>query len=159
MRGALLEGTRAEMAVEALAIVEWLVQFYVFGTRFRSKIVNIEMMEAAELGFKRSEHRVVRVAGVTGLVRGDAMILKVGGGKIGRVVDVKALAVGFHDVAGETKGGALRTFHLAVHARHEAKERKKEEHAESENLAAGMRGDCGADHKNGSKQRAEEDQS
>jgi hypothetical protein len=156
--GALFERTRTKVAVEALAVIEWLVQLDIFGARLGTQVINVQVPEAAELGFEGAEHGVVGVAGVAGLVGRDAMVLIVGSSQIARIIDVKAFAVRLHDVAGETEGGALRTFHFVLHAYQEAEDRKKKEHTKGKNLAAGMNGNRGTKYQQASEKRAEDNQ-
>src|SRR6266567_5707385 len=113
------------MAMQALPVVVWLTQLDIFGSRFFSQVVHIEMAKSAKFCLERSKHSVVGVTCVAGLVLRDAMVLKVGGSKIRWIVHVKAFAIRFHDVARETKPRALGTFHLAVHSRDETKNGEK----------------------------------
>src|SRR4029077_16901596 len=116
------------------------------------------MPQAAELRSERSKHGVVRVAGVAGFVRGHAVILEVRGRKIRCVIDVQALSVGVHDMAGEAERGALGAFHFIVHSGQERKERKKEKHAERKNLSSTADGNRGTHNKNAREYRAEQNE-
>src|SRR5713101_1033404 len=116
------------------------------------------MAKSAELGFERSKHGVVGVTCVAGFVGGDAMVLKMGGGKIRCVVHTKALAVGFHDVTRQTKRRALGALHLAIQSFHKAKERQEKQHAKRENLSARMNRNCRTEYQHCHEQGSEKDQ-
>src|SRR5208282_3981281 len=118
------------MAMQALAVVERLVQLDILRQRLLFQIVDVKMPQAAQLRLERPKHRVVRVARVTGLVGGNAMILIVRRGKIRGVVDLQALSVGLHDVAREAERRALGALHLIFHAGDKGKKWKKEKHSE-----------------------------
>ena len=143
------------MAVQALAVVEWLMQLDIFRSWFLSKVVNVEMPQSAELCFERSKHGVVGVTCVAGFVSGDAMVLKMGGGKIRGVIHTKALAVGFHDVTRQTKRRALGAFHLAIHSCDKTKNRQEKQHAKRENLSASMNRNCRTEYQHCHEQGAE----
>src|ERR1700722_7870002 len=113
------------------------------------------MSQAAELGLESSEHCVVGVARIAGLVGRDAMILIVSRCQVTRVVYAKAFSVRFHDVTGQAESCALRPFHFIVHSGTKAEQGKKEKYAEGEDLAARMHRDHWAQHEHRGKQRAE----
>src|ERR1700730_9262310 len=74
-----LERARTEVAVQTLAIVERVVEPDGLGSWRSAEIVHIHVLEAMHLGAKAAKHRVVGVAGVAGLVGGDAGGFEVGG--------------------------------------------------------------------------------
>ena len=77
---------RAGVAVQAFTIVVRLIQRKL--CRHRLEIVDIEMLEPAELGLDTSEHGVMRVTGVTRCTSRDAIVLEVSGRDIGGIVNV-----------------------------------------------------------------------
>ena len=158
MDRALFERTRPQMAMETFSIVVGFVQLDILRAGFLFKVVNIQMPQATEFGLESSEHRVVGMAGVAGFVGGNAMILKMSGGEVTRIVYPKALPVRFHDVTGQTEGCALRTLHFIVHSGSKTEQWKKEKHAERKNLAARVHRDRGAQNDHASKQGAEQNQ-
>jgi hypothetical protein len=83
------------------------------------------MPQSAKFCFERSEHCVVGVTRVAGVVGRDAMVLKMRGSKIRGVVHTKALAIRLHDVTRQTKSRALGPFHLAIHSGDKTKDRQE----------------------------------
>ena len=76
------------VAVQAFAIVVGLIELDIFGPWRRAEILYVNMAQASELGAKSSVKAVVGVAGVARFVRRNAMVLKMGGWNVGRIVDV-----------------------------------------------------------------------
>jgi hypothetical protein len=143
------------MAMETFAVVKWLVKLDLFRQRHFFQVEDVKMPQAAELRAKRAEHGVIRVAGVAGFVRWHPVILKMRCGKIRRVIDVQALSVRVHNVAGKAKRRALGAFHFIFHAGHKRKKRKKEKHAERKNLSCAAYGNRGTHNDNARESCAE----
>ena len=61
------------------------------------------MLQTAHLGIDVAKHGVVGMAREARMVFGDTVVLEMGSRNILRVIDVKALAVGLHDVARQAK--------------------------------------------------------
>jgi hypothetical protein len=61
------------------------------------------MLEAAHFAVHVPEHRVIGVTGKAGMIFGDTVVLKVGGGKIAGIIDQKTFPVGLHYMARQTK--------------------------------------------------------
>ena len=99
------------------------------------------MPQPAQLRFESAKHGVVRVARIARLVRRNPVILKMGRGQIGWVIDVQALAVGIHDVARQAERRALGALHFVFHADRQRKHRKEKQHSKRKNFssAAGRR--------------------
>ena len=76
------------VAVQAFAIVVGLVELDVFGPRRRTEILDVNVPQATELGANAAIEAIVGVTGVAGFIGWDAMILKMGGRNVGRVVHV-----------------------------------------------------------------------
>ena len=76
------------VAVQAFAIVVGLVELDVFGPRRRTEILDVNVPQATELGANAAIEAIVGVTGVAGFLGWDAMILKMGGRNVGRVVHV-----------------------------------------------------------------------
>src|SRR5215470_10039508 len=112
MYDSLLERTSSGVTVQALAVVVGLVEPDFFGFGRRPQVVDVHVTEAAELCFESAEHGVIRVAGVAGLVRWDAMILEMRSGEMAWIVNSEAPAVRLHDVTREAESRALRVVHL-----------------------------------------------
>ena len=93
MPGPLFESPRAQMAVKTLAIVIGFVQLNLIGLRYVPEILDRQMANSAQLGCYCAEHRVVGVAGITGMIAWHQIILKVPRGEVTGIVDVKAAAV------------------------------------------------------------------
>jgi hypothetical protein len=145
VNGVALEGARAEVAMKALAIVVRRIELD--RIRDRADVLDINVAQAAELGPHAAIENVIGMAGVAGFIGGNAVVLKVGGGDMVRVVHIKTLAVLFHDVAGETKRRCLGTFHVRGESDRSAEEGKKKHGDESEDLAFARRSDGGASKK------------
>ena len=67
------------MTVKAFAIVVGLIELDVFGPRRRAEILDVNVTPS-ELGAKAAVEAVVGVTGVAGVVRRNAMVLKMGAG-------------------------------------------------------------------------------
>jgi hypothetical protein len=67
------------VTVKAFAIVVGLIELDVFGPRRRAEILDVNVTQASELGAKAAVEAVVGVTGVAGVVRRNAMDLKMGG--------------------------------------------------------------------------------
>lgn len=85
----LFECSRGEMAVEALTIIVWRIEIDLVGLRNHSEIFDINVMQASKFCMKGTEQSVVRMAGVTGVVSGHEVVLKVAGGNEGGIVHIK----------------------------------------------------------------------
>lgn len=141
---AFFKGASAKMAMETYLVAERLIELDILRQRGVPKVVDVQVPQAAKFRFDGPEHGVIGVTGVTSLVRGNAMILKMRRCQIAGIVDVQAPSVRLHNVAGKTEGGALGTRHFILHAHGESKKRKKEEDAERQNLPRAADGDRGA---------------
>ena len=86
----------------------WIVGF--------AEILHVDVVQPVQFGPEPAKHRIVCVAGVAGLVGWDAVILKVRGGKVNRVIHIKAATVRLHDVAGEAERRALGSFEFRRNA-------------------------------------------
>src|SRR5579862_8330254 len=98
-----LKRPRSLVAMQAFAIVKRLVEMN--GLHRLADVVYPDVVQSIELRGNRAVHRIVGVAGVTGLVGGHAMILKMRGGQVCGIVDVKATAPRLHNVAGKAETG------------------------------------------------------
>src|SRR5262245_1021845 len=107
MHHSFLKRSRARVAVQAFPIVIWFIKLDVCRCRRLAVIVDVDMLQPAKLCLCTAEHGVVGVAGVTGLVRGYAMILEMCACQMPRIVNPKASPIRLHDVARETEFGAL----------------------------------------------------
>jgi hypothetical protein len=96
--------------MQAFAVVEGLVELDVFRLGRMAQVININMPQAAELGFDAAEHSVVGMTGIASFVGGYAVILKVSGGKVHRVIHTQTLAIWLHDVAAQTELRGLGTI-------------------------------------------------
>ncbi len=98
------------VTVQAFAIVVGLIELDVFWPRRRAEILDVNVAQTTELSANAAIEAIVSVTGVAGFIGWDAMVLKMGGRDVGRVVHVQAFAVRLHDVAGKAKFGLLGTF-------------------------------------------------
>lgn len=128
------------MAVQALAIVVGRVELDLVRGRRRSEILNVNVAQATNLGAKAAIQGVVRVASVTGLIRGNSVVLEVGRRHILRIVDIKTLPVRLHDVARETKRCLLRPFDMSGGRAKRAEYGENEKRKEGEYFAASSGG-------------------
>src|SRR5215472_9507480 len=99
MHCAFLERSRTRVAMQAFPVVIWFIQLDVFRCRRFPKIVDVEMLQPPEFCFYTTEHGVIRMAGVASLVGRHAMILKMCGGQMPGIINLKASPVRLHDVA------------------------------------------------------------
>src|SRR5712692_7220359 len=113
MNCALLKATCTQMAMQALAVIERLVEFN--GVCGRSDVVLVSVFETAKFVMQCAVNGVIGVAGVAGMVAWYTGILKVGRRQIRRIIHVKTFAVGLHHVTGETKAGLLGTLYVFGH--------------------------------------------
>ncbi len=123
------------MTVQAFAIVVGLIELDIFRPRRRTKILVVDVPQASELGANSSIKAIVSVTGVAGFIGWDAMVLKMGGRDVGRVVHVQAFAVRLHDVAGKTKFGLLGTFDVGRRRHGAAQNRQHTEGNERQHLS------------------------
>ena len=98
VRRGLLKRSRAGVAVQAFTIIVGLIKNYFL--RYGPEIINVEMLQSSHLRLQAAKHRVIGVTGITGFISRDAIVLKMGSGNIGRIVDAQTFPVGFHRMAG-----------------------------------------------------------
>jgi len=98
------------MTMEAFAIVVRVVE--VEGRSGVTDVLHVDVPQTADLCANAAIHRVVGVAGIARLVTRDSGVLKVGGGKKGRVINQQASTVRFHDVAREAKISLPGALHM-----------------------------------------------
>ena len=98
------------MAVQTFPVVIGVVK--VNGIHWRPEPIDVDVMQAIQLGFDGPEHGVIGVTCVAGLVSGDTVILEVGGWNVGGIVHVQSSPVGFHNVAGEAELSFFRALHV-----------------------------------------------
>jgi len=124
MHRAFLEGARAGVAMQAFTVVIGVVQLD--GFRNGSKILDVNVTEAAKLRENRAIHDVVGMAGVASLVAGDAGVLEMRGWHVRRVINMKAPAVRVHNMAGETEVGLFGALHVfrGAHGGHDYRQQK-----------------------------------
>ncbi len=101
----LLVRSRARVTFETGRVLERLVQ----RDRLRPGPPDVvpDVPHAPDLVVHVPEHGVVRMAGVAGAVRGDPLILKMGGGQKPPIVDIQALFERLVDMAGDAEFGRL----------------------------------------------------
>src|SRR5579859_2747445 len=114
MDRALFKAARAQVAVQALAIIEGFVEFNrICG---RSNVVLVSVLQAAELVMKRAIDGVVGVTRVASVIARYTCILKVGRWQIGRIVYVETFTVWLHYMTGKAKAGLLGSLHVFGYA-------------------------------------------
>jgi len=99
------------------------------------------MPETAQLGIDVTEHSVVGMTSEAGVILRDSIVLKMSGGNVGRIVDIQAPAMGFHDVARQAKLRRCRVLQVNRRTHDRRDDRQDEEGKESNYLAALLRGD------------------
>lgn len=134
--GAFFEGAGAEVAVEALAIVEGVIEANVLGRGRRAEIVNVDVPEPVHFGANVAKHGVGGMAGEARCVGGNAMILEMGSSQVRGIVNHEAFPVRLHFMTRKTKLGLLGTFDVIVGAHGQADERQQEQNEEGEDLSA-----------------------
>ena len=98
------------MTMQAFAIVEGLIQMKrQLGS---GHILGPHVMEATNLRFVITIHRVVRMASEAGVVPRHAIVLEVGCWNPGLVVYRQAAPVRLHNVTRQTELRRLRRFHM-----------------------------------------------
>ena len=97
VRGTVFKGPRPGVAVQAFPVVVRVVE----SNRMHGcpEPIDVDMVQAIQLGVNRPEHGVIGMAGVTGLVGGNTVILEMCGRNVGGIVHVQTPPIGFHDVA------------------------------------------------------------
>ena len=99
MRGTLFKGPGAGVTMQALAIIEGSVELDVFRLRDFPQVLNIDVMQSPPFGCNSAKHRVIGVAGITSMIPGNAVVLKMRRRYIAAIIYVKTLAVILHDMA------------------------------------------------------------
>jgi len=126
--------------MEAFAIIVGHIEFDLVRFRHGAEVLDKQMTNAPELGADCPKHRVIGVAGVTGLVRGHQMVLEMTRWNEARIVNIEAAAVVIHDLAGEAEGSRLGAFHLLGDAERRGDNREDKKSHEGQDLAfAGLR--------------------
>src|ERR1700679_2818399 len=98
------------MAVQALEIA--ITSLNDDRIRRRAHVLHVNSGESCELILEWTVNGVIRVAGITGRFRRNAMILKMLGGNVTGIVDVKAFAVVLHGMAGNAEASLLGALHV-----------------------------------------------
>jgi hypothetical protein len=139
-----LERAGSQVAVKALTIVEWTIEFDLVRIWRISQILDIDVPESAKFGVKTAVEGIVRMAGVTRLIHGNQVILKVRSRQVRRIVDVEALPVRLHDVATKAEGRLLGTSDVFRRSPQYAQRRKNQESYEREHFPFTAVGDARA---------------
>lgn len=84
------------------------------------------MVKTFHFGFDVSKHRVIRVAGKTGMIGIHAMILEMLRGYVFAVINMEAFAVRLHFVAGKTKLRGLRMLDMGMGSHQGGENRENE---------------------------------
>lgn len=133
VRGA-CERPRTFMAVQTFPVIVWRVEVY--GLHRLAKILDVHVMQAIQLGCKTPVHSIIRVACVAGLIRGNAMILKMCSRHMGRVIHIQASSPGFHHMAGKAKTCLLGPLQVVSAAPRAAKNRQDAKRKKRQDLSA-----------------------
>ena len=133
MDGIFFEAAGAQVAVQTLVIVVTACDTNWIGRL--ADVLHVNPRHAAKLIFQRTVNRVIGVAGVTGHVRRNSVILKMRGGDVAGIIDVQASSIRHHGVAGRTELSLLGALDLRVHPSHEAKGWEEKKPYEGEDLA------------------------
>ena len=138
------KGAHSRVAVETLAVVEGCVELDVSRLWHLPDVLHINVAQSAKFGVGSTEHGVVRMAGIAGMIARNEIVLKMLGRDVTRVVDVEAAAEIVHNVAGEAElraGGALHVFRVTQSNRHCGQNEKRRK---GQNLAASLSREFGA---------------
>src|ERR1051326_1193707 len=134
VQGALLKAARALMAMEAFAVIVRVVKLH--GLLRPGDVLGINVVQSAELGFEAAENRVVRVAGVAGLIARYTPILKMCRWYIGGIIHIQALPVLAHDMAAQTERRLLCAVHVVLEPEQAGKNRKDKERQKRQYLSS-----------------------
>ena len=100
------------MTMQALAIIERGIELDVFRLWYFPQVLDVNVMQSPPLGCYSAKHRVIRVAGITGVIAGYTIILKVHRRYIAPVIHVETRAIILHNVTGKAELSTRRAFHL-----------------------------------------------
>src|SRR5436190_1707041 len=71
-------------------------------------------MKPAPLRLHAAVHDVIAVAGVASLLARHAVVLELGSGKPGWIINLQAAPVGLHKVAGQAETSLFRSLHVLL---------------------------------------------
>jgi len=128
----LFERAGAQVTMQTFPVVVRFIKAN--GVMGFAEILDVDVVQPIQLGAESAKHRIVSVAGVTGLVGRDAMVLKVRGGEVSGVIQIQAATVRLHDVAGEAERGVLGSFEFRRNAHGHTEQRQQEEDKECEDF-------------------------
>src|SRR6478752_1591116 len=98
--------------MQALAIVVRLIELDLLRFGNGPEILDLEMAETPEFRAHSAEHGIVRVAGVTGAIARNAIVLEVARRQVARIIHIETAAEVGHHVAGEAELSGFRAVHL-----------------------------------------------
>jgi len=110
--GLFFKNPHSRMTVQALAIVEGSVEFYIRGRWGLPEILHVKVAQAAKFRMHSAEHRVIGMAGITGAIARDQIVLKMPGRYVAGIIDMQALPEVMHHVAGKAELRTLGAFHV-----------------------------------------------
>src|SRR5208337_3595950 len=157
MNGIRFEVTCAPMTVQAQQVLESAP--YMDCAGWRAHILHINTAYPLEFVLQRTIDGVIGVAGVTGGLHWHSVVLKVCGRNVVGIVDVEALAVARHGVAGNTKLSLFGTLDVCGHASADAEKRQNEEGNEDKNFLSRANRPDGANEEEHRQDDGEDDES
>lgn len=132
VNGILLKTASARMTMQALSILESAGNCDRIGGL--TDILHIDSRQTCKLVFQRPINSVVGMARMTSHVRRDPVVLKMLGRNVLGIVNIEALPVRDHRVAGNAKFCLFGTLHMSVHACHYAHSRQHTQSNEGQHL-------------------------
>jgi hypothetical protein len=136
MFGSFFVRPRSVMAVQAFAIIEGRIEFDVLGLWDCPEILHEDVVHPAPFRLVIPEHCVIGMAGKTGVIARDKIVLKVLRRNEALIVHVETLPEIRHHMAGKAelrRSGALQVF---VHARPHREHWQYAERYERDDFAA-----------------------
>jgi hypothetical protein len=138
MRRFFLERPGIGVTVQTFMIVVGLIKHEL--RRYFFEVIDIQVPQAARFGVQIAKQGVIRVAGKTGLIPGDSVILEMTRGNVARIINEKALPIEFHRVAREAEPGGFGMLEVKRSPEHGGYNRHYEKSDEGEDLAPSNRG-------------------
>src|ERR1700729_711218 len=136
MHRILFEAARALVTVQTLRISESTRDANRRRIRWRAYVLHVNPLQSLQLVLQRAVDWVVRVAGIAGHVRRNAMILKMLGGNVAGIIHAQALSVRDYRVARNAERRLFGALYVCVHPTHDAQRRKHAQPNERQNLPA-----------------------
>lgn len=136
--------SRAAVAMQALAIVERLVELDFSSLWYCPQVLNVNVRQTPRFVFQPAKHGVVRVTGIAGPVPRNAIVLEVRGRQVTAVVYVEAPTIVLHRVAREAEFRSLGAIHMLGNASPDGHRRQQKQCEKCEDAAVAYAGNVGS---------------